>query len=42
MPISLDVPALTVDTSSGYSPGIDDIAAFITSPAVINPPTYGE
>lgn len=32
VPVRLDLSALTVDTSSGYSPGIDDIAAFIRSP----------
>lgn len=29
VPISLDVPMLTVDTSDGYSPDLQDIAAFI-------------
>jgi predicted kinase len=27
--ISLDAPALTVDTTAGYQPGLDDIAAFV-------------
>ena len=27
--ISLDAPALTVDTTAGYQPGLDEIAAFI-------------
>ncbi len=31
--ISLDAPALTVDTTVGYHPGLDAIAAFITRPA---------
>jgi predicted kinase len=30
--ISLDAPALTVDTTAGYQPGLDDIAAFIAKP----------
>lgn len=29
MPISLDVPTLTVDTSDGYQPGLEDIADFV-------------
>jgi predicted kinase len=29
VPISLDVPTLTVATSDGYSPGLKDIASFI-------------
>ena len=29
VPLSLDVPTLTVDTSDGYQPGIEDIAAFV-------------
>ncbi|MCC3767726.1 AAA family ATPase [Streptomyces sp. UNOC14_S4] len=29
VPISLDVPTLAVDTSHGYSPGIQDIASFV-------------
>jgi hypothetical protein len=30
--ISLDAPALTVDTTAGYQPGLDDIAAFVAKP----------
>lgn len=33
VPISLDVPTLTVDTSDGYSPGLRDIASFIRASA---------
>lgn len=29
VPISLDVPTLTVDTSDGYSPSVRDIASFV-------------
>ncbi|MFI6688038.1 AAA family ATPase [Streptomyces sp. NPDC050485] len=29
VPISLDVPTLTVDTSDGYQPGLEDIADFV-------------
>ncbi|MFF1717211.1 AAA family ATPase [Streptomyces sp. NPDC058268] len=29
MPISLDVPTLTVDTSDGYQPGLEDISDFV-------------
>jgi predicted kinase len=29
VPISLDVPTLTVDTSTGYAPALSDIAAFV-------------
>jgi predicted kinase len=29
VPISLDVPTLTVDTSDGYRPGLGEIAAFV-------------
>lgn len=29
VPISLEVPTRTVDTSDGYTPGIQDIAAFV-------------
>lgn len=32
-PISLEVPKLMVDTSNGYRPGIQDIAAFLRDPA---------
>lgn len=30
--ISLDVPTLTVDTSDGYRPGLDDVEAFLRRP----------
>lgn len=29
VPISMDVPTLTVDTSDGYQPGLEDIADFV-------------
>lgn len=29
VPISLDVPTLTVDTSDGLAPGVDEVAAFV-------------
>ena len=33
VPISLDVPTLTVDTSRGYDPGMRDVLAFARAPA---------
>ncbi|WP_328400659.1 AAA family ATPase [Nocardia sp. NBC_00403] len=39
-PISLDAPALTVDTSNGYRPGLDAIAQFVTQPNR-RTPTHG-
>jgi predicted kinase len=39
MPISLDVPTLTVDTSSGYTPAIQDIAAFVQATVPDGAPT---
>lgn len=33
VPISLDVPTLTVDTSDGYQPGLDALANFIRASA---------
>jgi predicted kinase len=32
LPIALDAPALHVDTTDGYAPGIDAILAFINAP----------
>jgi predicted kinase len=32
-PISLDAPSLEVDTTDGYRPGLDQIVAFVNSPA---------
>ena len=32
VPIALDVPTLTVDTSNGYRPGLRDIASFFRAP----------
>jgi predicted kinase len=31
--VSLDVPSLEVDTTDGYRPGLDQIVAFVNSPA---------
>ncbi|WP_309228183.1 AAA family ATPase [Streptomyces lunaelactis] len=39
VPISLDVPTMTVDTSNGYSPSIQDIAAFVQASAPDGTPT---
>jgi predicted kinase len=33
VPISLDTPTLTVDTSTGYTPALPEIAAFVRVPA---------
>ncbi|MCD9193399.1 hypothetical protein [Streptomyces albireticuli] len=33
VPISLGVPTLTVDTSDGYQPGVQDIIAFLRASA---------
>lgn len=30
--VSVDAPSLTVDTTDGYAPGIDEIAAFVNAP----------
>ncbi|GAA2624443.1 AAA family ATPase [Streptomyces spororaveus] len=32
VPISLDVPTLEVDTTDGYSPGIDQVVSFVNQP----------
>jgi phosphate starvation-inducible protein PhoH len=31
--IALDAPSLEVDTTDGYRPGLDQIVAFVNSPA---------
>jgi predicted kinase len=41
VPISLDVPTLTVDTSDGYTPGVQDIAAFAAAGRSTPPATSG-
>ncbi|MEV4868217.1 AAA family ATPase [Streptomyces syringium] len=40
VPISLDVPTLLVDTSDGYSPGIQDVVTFIRTSAQVRPSSY--
>lgn len=39
VPISLDVPTLLVDTSDGYSPGIQDVVKFIRTATQTDPST---
>jgi hypothetical protein len=34
IPISLDVPTLTVNTTRGYEPSIEDLIAFTAGPTV--------
>ncbi|GKQ38920.1 ATP-binding protein [Streptomyces sp. A012304] len=41
VPISLDVPTLTVDTSDGCTPGVRDIAAFAAAGRPTPPATSG-
>ncbi len=42
VPISLDVPTLTVDTSHGYTPNIEDIATYVRTTVAKGVPGGGE
>ncbi|MGH2366242.1 MAG: hypothetical protein ACRDHX_16540 [Chloroflexota bacterium] len=41
-PLQLDIPQLRVDTSDGYSPGLEGIVALVRSLPSVSPQTAGE